>query len=116
MDGEHEPASTPPAAPSTAQPSSADAEPVARPSPQALPERRIGAAFYTKLGAFLFVVAYAIAFIVGNDKSISVDFVFATARVSLIWTILLLLGVGLAGGALLSQLYRHRRGEQSRKP
>jgi uncharacterized integral membrane protein len=67
---------------------------------------------YAKLAALLFVVGYSIAFIVGNNTKIPVDFVFATANVSLIWTVLLLLAVGLVGGTLLSQLYRHRRLEQ----
>jgi len=70
---------------------------------------------WAKVGGILFVVAYSIAFAVGNRRSISVDFVFATAHVSLIWTILLLLAVGLLGGLLLSQLYRHRRRQQRRK-
>jgi uncharacterized integral membrane protein len=72
--------------------------------------------FYAKLLALLFFVSYSIAFVVGNDKTITIDFVFATARVSLIWTILLLLAVGLAGGALLAQLARHRRSKQRREP
>jgi uncharacterized integral membrane protein len=67
---------------------------------------------YAKIASLLFVVAYSIAFVVGNRRSISVDFVFATTNVSLIWTILLLLAVGLVGGVLLSQLYRHRRQQQ----
>jgi uncharacterized integral membrane protein len=78
--------------------------------------RELGLAFFAKLALLLFVIAYAIAFIVGNDKRISVDFVFATGRVSLIWAVLLLLLVGLGGGLLLSHLYRHRRSKQSREP
>jgi uncharacterized integral membrane protein len=55
--------------------------------------------------------AYIVAFIVENRKAVPVHFVFATARISLIWTILLSLAIGLLGGLLLSQLYRwrHRR-------
>jgi uncharacterized integral membrane protein len=94
-------------------PSPAPAEETTSASGTAAPtlehERRHTALFWAKLVAFLFVLGYAIAFVVDNDKTIPIDFVFATAHVSLIWTILLLLGVGVAGGALLSALYRHRR-------
>jgi uncharacterized integral membrane protein len=68
-----------------------------------------------KLAVLLFFVAYAIAFIVGNDKAISVDFVFATGRVSLIWTILLLLLVGVLAGWLFGHLYRRHGRKQIRK-
>jgi uncharacterized integral membrane protein len=57
----------------------------------------------------LVVIGYAVAFVVQNTDQIRVDFVFSTAKVRLIWTILLLLAIGLVGGILLSQLYRHRR-------
>ena len=70
---------------------------------------------YAKIAALLFFIAYATAFVVGNRRSISIDFVFATTNVSLIWTILLLLAVGIVGGVLVSQLYRHRRRQQRRK-
>jgi len=57
--------------------------------------------------------AYLVAFVVENRKAVPVHFVFATARISLIWTILLTLGIGLLAGLLLSQVYRwrHRRRE-----
>jgi uncharacterized integral membrane protein len=64
---------------------------------------------YVKIGLLLLVVAYAIAFVAENGQRISVHFVFATENVRLIWAILLLLAVGLVGGILVSQLYRHRR-------
>ena len=38
-----------------------------------------------------------------------VHFVFFTASVSLIWLILLAIGLGIVAGMLLSQLYRRRR-------
>jgi uncharacterized integral membrane protein len=63
----------------------------------------------------LFVTAYAIAFVVGNHRSISIDFVFATTHVSLIWSILLLLLVGFLGGLLTARLYGHRRRNKRRK-
>ena len=55
------------------------------------------------------IVAYVVAFVVENHKQVNVHFVVATARVSLIWVILLSLAIGLLGGLLLSQLYRRRR-------
>jgi uncharacterized integral membrane protein len=70
---------------------------------------------YLKTAVLLFVIAYTIAFVVENTDEIRIDFVFATAKVRLIWQILLLLGVGVVGGVLLSQLYRHRRGVQLAK-
>ena len=65
---------------------------------------------YTKIAVLLVVIAYAIAFVVQNTDQIRIDFVFSTTKVRLIWTMLLLLAIGLIGGILLSQLYRHRRG------
>jgi len=67
---------------------------------------------YAKIALLLFVIAYSIAFVVENRREIEIDFVFATARVRLIWEILLLLGIGLVGGVLISQLYRNRRRAQ----
>ena len=55
------------------------------------------------------MIGYSVAFVVQNTDQIRIDFVFATTKVRLIWTMLLLLGIGLVGGILLSQLYRHRR-------
>lgn len=60
------------------------------------------------LAALLLIAAYVIAFVVKNDDEVGIDFVLFTAQVSLIWLILLCLGLGLAGGLLLSQLYRRR--------
>jgi uncharacterized integral membrane protein len=67
---------------------------------------------YTKIAVLLVVIAYAIAFVVQNTDQIRIDFVFSTTKVRLIWTMLLLLAIGLIGGILLSQLYRHRRRAQ----
>jgi uncharacterized integral membrane protein len=55
------------------------------------------------------VIAYGIAFVLENNKHVSLHFVFATARVSLIWLVLLSVALGLLLGVLLSQLYRRRR-------
>lgn len=127
MEDENVPAETPPAV-SSPEPEAEPALPATRepePEPeehaaaeQAAPRRlpvEIGPRFYATLAAFLFFIAYSIAFIVGNSKTISVDFVFATARVSVIWMIVLLLAVGLVGGILLVELYRHRGRKQPRE-
>jgi uncharacterized integral membrane protein len=55
------------------------------------------------------VVGYVIAFAIENSKQINVHFVFATAKVSLAWTILFALAIGVIGGVAVSQLYRHRQ-------
>ena len=68
-----------------------------------------GRKFYVWLVVFALLVAYAVAFILKNDSSITVHFVVATAHVSLVWLILLALAVGLLGGILLAQLERRRR-------
>jgi uncharacterized integral membrane protein len=61
------------------------------------------------LVGLLAMLAYLIAFVVKNDEPIEIDFVFFTSTVSLIWEIVLMLGIGVLGGVLLSQLYRRRR-------
>jgi uncharacterized integral membrane protein len=53
--------------------------------------------------------AYVIAFVLENRKHVNLHFVFATAGVSLIWLILLSLGIGLVAGLLIGQLERRRR-------
>jgi uncharacterized integral membrane protein len=53
-------------------------------------------------------VAYATAFALENRKKVGVNFVFGTARVSLIWLILLSIALGVLGRALLPALYRRR--------
>ena len=68
------------------------------------------------LVGLLLIAAYVIAFVVKNDDSVSVDFVLFTAHGSLIWLILLCLGLGLAGGLLLSQFYRRRVRPSARIP
>jgi uncharacterized integral membrane protein len=68
-------------------------------------ERRILA----RLVILLALAAYAIAFVLENHKQVNVHFILATARVSLIWLILLSLAIGLLAGRLLPQLYRRRR-------
>ncbi len=62
------------------------------------------------------LVAYAIAFVLENRTQVDVHFVFWTAHVSLVWVILLALGVGLLGGTLLAQLERRRRRRSHERP
>jgi uncharacterized integral membrane protein len=64
---------------------------------------------YLRLIVLGLLVAWAIAFVLENRTQVNVHFVLATARVSLVWTILLALGAGLLGGILLAQLERRRR-------
>jgi hypothetical protein len=64
---------------------------------------------YARLIVLGLLVAYAIAFVLENRTQVNVHFVLATARVSLVWLILLALGVGLLSGILLAQLERRRR-------
>jgi uncharacterized integral membrane protein len=71
---------------------------------------------YGRLIVLGVLVAYAIAFVLENRKQVSVHFVLATARVSLVWLILLALGVGLVGGILLAQLERRRRRRSHQTP
>jgi uncharacterized integral membrane protein len=62
------------------------------------------------------MVLYLLAFIVMNDKQIEIEFVFFTATLSLIWAMVLMVGLGVLGGVLLSQLYRRRRGHEPGEP
>ena len=72
-------------------------------------ERNWQPRLWISLGVLILIVAYLIAFVVGNDEEASVDFVFAEARTSLIWVILLSALGGLIGGVLFSQLHRRRQ-------
>ena len=74
--------------------------------------------FYVGLVVLTLLIAYAVAFVLENGKSVSLHFVFVTAQVSLIWLILLALGVGLVSGLLLAALERRRRlrRQQRREP
>lgn len=61
------------------------------------------------------VVAYVIAFIVENSHQVSIHWVFGTTQGSLIFVILVSLGIGLLVGLLLPPLYRRRRRRRSLK-
>ena len=65
------------------------------------------------VGGLALIVAYVVAFVAENNKSVRVHFVLHTAQTSVIWLVLLSLAIGLVGGLLLSQLYR-RRGRKQR--
>jgi len=65
------------------------------------------------LATLILIGAYLIAFAVGNDEEASVDFVFAEARTSLIWVILLSLLAGLVGGVLIAQIAARRHARRS---
>jgi uncharacterized integral membrane protein len=58
------------------------------------------------------IVAYLVAFVAENNKSVKVHFVFYTGETSVIWLVLLSLAIGLVAGLLLSQLERRRRRHQ----
>lgn len=64
---------------------------------------------YVRLVVLAIVVAYVIAFILENGKHVTIHFVLSTTSVSLIWVILLSLGLGAIGGILAAQLDRRRR-------
>jgi uncharacterized integral membrane protein len=64
---------------------------------------------FAKLLLLVAIVAYATAFVLENRKQVSLHFVFATSRVSLIWLILLSIALGLLPGVLAIELYRRRR-------
>jgi uncharacterized integral membrane protein len=55
------------------------------------------------------VAIYIVAFIAQNSGEVSLDFIFFSAHVGLIWLVLLGFVLGFLSGVLLSQLYRRRR-------
>jgi uncharacterized integral membrane protein len=64
---------------------------------------------WVQLTAIGIVAVYTLLFIVLNTHRAKVSFVFATARISVIWVILLSVAAGLVLGALLSRLNRRRK-------
>ena len=64
---------------------------------------------WIQLTAIGLVALYAILFIVLNTHRAKVSFVFASARISVIWVILLSLAVGFVLGALGMRLNRRRK-------
>jgi uncharacterized integral membrane protein len=68
---------------------------------------------YLGIALLVAVIAYVVAFVLENRKQVNLHFVFATASVSLVWLILLSVGLGLLFGILLAQLERRRRRRRS---
>ena len=62
------------------------------------------------------IVVYVVAFIAENNKHVTVHFVLFSANTSVIWLILLSVGIGLLLGLLVSQLERRRGRKQRREP
>jgi uncharacterized integral membrane protein len=71
---------------------------------------------YLRLIVLGLLLAYAIGFVLENRKQVHVHFVLTSAHVSLVWLILLALGVGVLGGILLGQLERRRRRRSNQAP
>lgn len=61
------------------------------------------------------LVVWVIAFIAKNGDKVQIDFVLFSTHASLIWLLILLLGVGFLGGVLASQLYRRRSGRAAQE-
>jgi uncharacterized integral membrane protein len=72
-------------------------------------ERNWQPRLWISLGVLILIVAYLIAFVVGNSDETSINFVFGEATTSLIWVILLSALAGLIGGVVISQLHRRRQ-------
>jgi uncharacterized integral membrane protein len=64
---------------------------------------------YLRLIVLGLLLAYVIAFVLENRATVHVHFVFFTASLSLIWTLLLSLALGVLVGTLVAQLDRRRR-------
>jgi uncharacterized integral membrane protein len=60
------------------------------------------------------IAAYIVAFVLKNDEKVDLDFVLFTARVGLIWLLLLGFAFGLVVGVLGLPLYRRRRRDRRR--
>jgi uncharacterized integral membrane protein len=71
---------------------------------------------WVRLIGLSLLVAYVVAFVLENAKTVHVHFVLTTTSVSLIWVILLSLAIGILAGIVGSQLYRHRRRRALREP
>ncbi len=65
--------------------------------------------FWARVLILLAIALYVLAFILENHKQVHLHFVLLTAKVSLIWLILLSVVIGLVAGALLAQLHSRRR-------
>jgi len=72
-----------------------------------------GASSNVKLLLIGIVALFAILFIVLNTHSAKVNFVFGSTKISVIWVILLSIGLGFLLGLWFPSLRRRRRGKQS---
>ena len=86
-------------------------EPAGAPPVEQKPKRRrtFQPGLWTRLVPIAVVFAYLILFVAFNTRMATVDFVFASTRLSTIFLILLPFGIGIVLGVLLSQLYRHSK-------
>ena len=64
---------------------------------------------WVQITAIALVGLYTLFFIVLNTHRAKVSFVFASAKISVIWVILLSLAVGFVLGVLASRLHRRRK-------
>jgi uncharacterized integral membrane protein len=69
--------------------------------------RRAEVAFWGRVALLVVVGVYAVLFIAFNVHRTRIDFVFASTRVSLIFLVLVSLGVGFVLGVVATQLRRH---------
>ncbi len=89
----------------------AQTKPAVPPPVKQKPKRRrtFQPGLWTRLVPIAVVSAYLILFVAFNTRMATVDFVFASTRLSTIFLILLPFGIGIVLGVLLSQLYRHSK-------
>jgi uncharacterized integral membrane protein len=69
---------------------------------------------WAPLVVLVLIAAYIVAFVLKNDDKVDLDFVLFTARVGLIWLLLLGFALGLVVGVLGLPLYRRRRRDSRR--
>lgn len=75
------------------------------------PDRRDTA----RLVGFAIVAALLIAFIVENSGTVTIHFIFASARVSLIWALILAALLGALGDRLFMRRRRKRRAQKAQE-
>jgi len=69
---------------------------------------------WSKIILLVLLVGYGIALVVANSTKVKISFLVTSIEVKAIWLILLCFVIGLAGGVLVSQMYRHRKVEHAR--
>jgi uncharacterized integral membrane protein len=70
---------------------------------------------WVRVAALVALAAYLVAFVVENAHPQSLHFVFATAKISADWLILLSAAIGVVIGVLASQVAHRRRARQVRR-